>query len=396
VGVISDGVDHRAAAQATGDLPPDLTVVTYAGSGDEGTAVLEIVHDVAPGAQLGFCGPQTSLEMIQCVTDLAGVFGANVIMDDLVFLADEPFFEDGPVAQAVRNVLPNVVYVSAAGNSAQGHYEANYSPVHGDTVHDFGRAAGKSSDGTMNVLVAPGGSLSVFLQWNDPFGGSGNDYDLYILNEAEDTILAYSNTSQLGSDDPVEAALFQNTGGTTVRVKVVVDKYSGANRFIEMFLYGDCQVEEYNVPEGSIVGHAAVSGVLATAAIAANDPGHDTIEPFSSRGPSTIFFPAAETRPKPDITAIDGVSVTGAGGFPTPFYGTSASASHVTGLAALLKPVFRTAAATVAAIKNGAVDLGSPGFDYTFGAGIISVQDYLGITCPGRAIPGILLPLLGD
>ena len=375
VGVISDGVDSRATAQATGDLPPTISIVTHAGSGDEGTALMEIVHDLAPGVALGFCGPQTSMEMIQCVSGLAGTtFGASIIVDDVAFLG-EPYFEDGPVAQAVRNVLPRVVYVSSAGNFAQGHYERNYQSISylGGNLHDFGGAAGGSSDATMNVLVAPDGFLLVVLQWNDPFGGSENDYDLYILNETENQILAASTELQQGTDDPIEAVLFQNIGVNPVRVKVAVNKFSGADRFVEMILYGNSQVEEYNLAEGSIIGHAAVSGVLATAAIAANDPGNDDIEFFSSRGPSRIFFPTQETRQKPDITAIDGVSVTGAGGFPTPFYGTSASAPHVAGIAALLReayPTCATAADIVGYLRKTADDLGTTGTDSTFGAGL--------------------------
>ena len=49
VGVISDGVTHEAASQSTGDLPTSITVdASLPGSGDEGTAMLEIVHDLAP------------------------------------------------------------------------------------------------------------------------------------------------------------------------------------------------------------------------------------------------------------------------------------------------------------------------------------------------------------
>jgi hypothetical protein len=62
VGVISDGIDHMADAQLSGDLP-NVTVPSGGcrrGSGDEGTALLEIVHDVAPGAQLLFAGPRTA------------------------------------------------------------------------------------------------------------------------------------------------------------------------------------------------------------------------------------------------------------------------------------------------------------------------------------------------
>ena len=105
IGVISDGADNRAAAQRTNDLPA-ITIQTFAGSGDEGTAMLEIVHDLAPGARLGFCGlpSLTTLEMIQCVNDLAGIFGADIIVDDIGFFG-EPYFEDGPVALAVADAV---------------------------------------------------------------------------------------------------------------------------------------------------------------------------------------------------------------------------------------------------------------------------------------------------
>src|SRR5262249_52753088 len=48
VGVISDGIDHVADAQRSGDLA-NVTVPSggcHQGSGDEGTALLEIVHDI--------------------------------------------------------------------------------------------------------------------------------------------------------------------------------------------------------------------------------------------------------------------------------------------------------------------------------------------------------------
>ena len=53
IGVLSDGVNSLAASQATGDLPATVTVLAgQAGSGDEGTAMLQLVYDTAPGAQL--------------------------------------------------------------------------------------------------------------------------------------------------------------------------------------------------------------------------------------------------------------------------------------------------------------------------------------------------------
>ena len=54
IGVLSDGVSSLAQAQASGDLGPVTVLPGQAGVGDEGTAMLELIHDVAPGAELYF------------------------------------------------------------------------------------------------------------------------------------------------------------------------------------------------------------------------------------------------------------------------------------------------------------------------------------------------------
>jgi subtilisin family serine protease len=401
VGVISDGVDNLSSAQTTGDLPAAITIQSYAGSGDEGTAMLEIIHDLAPGAELGFCGPNTSLEMINCVNDLADPtkFGADIVVDDLSFYF-QPYFEDGPLAQAVAGVLSNVIYASAAGNSAQKHYQGNFigTIVHlSYPEHDFGLAAGGASDVTINILLYPG-TTWIVLQWNDPFGGSGNDYDLIVTDEAESAPLFVSNDTQDGDDDPIEGLLLINSNPGPVRLKVVVPKFSGTDKLIKLFFFGSVVLEEYSVPGGSIFGHQAVPGVLASGAIDASDPGHDTVEPFSSRGPVEIFFPTRETRQKPDVAAIDGVSVTGAGGFSSPFFGTSAAAPHVAGIAALLKQLCSSPKRIGTALKTSAVDLGVTGQDNIYGAGLIDASaaaSVLELICQ-KAIPGIPLLLLDD
>jgi hypothetical protein len=93
---------------------------------------------------------------------------------------------------------------------------------------------------------------------------------------------------------------------------------------------------------GSPVGVVAVGAICSASGAAAGrfssgppdesclDTSNSTIEFFSSRGPTL------DGRVKPDISAIDGVSITGSGGFGTPFFGTSAAAPHMGGLAALL------------------------------------------------------------
>ena len=99
VGVISDGVDAWTSARATGDLPTSIqTNVNLRGEGHDGTAMMEIVHDMAPDARLAFAGPNTSVEMARAILWLANdAFdgeGADVVVDDLAFLL-QPYFEDG-------------------------------------------------------------------------------------------------------------------------------------------------------------------------------------------------------------------------------------------------------------------------------------------------------------
>ena len=389
VGVISDGANNWTTASSMGDLPVSITVYgtctprPFNGSVcdpgitcNEGTAMLEIIHDIAPGAQLAFASANTSLEFAQRVNDLVNSFGAEVVVDDLAFYG-EPYFSDGLDAQAVIAKTDQAIYISAAGNNASGHYEVNYLPDYseGADLHNFGQAAGVSTDLSMNVLIDPGEFVLPILQWNDQFGISANDYDLILLNEAETDLLCPtcgSAMEQSGTQDPIEGICYFNNTNYPVRGKIFIHRFSGITKRLEMFILGG-QVEEYNTPDGSVFGHSGVPGALAIGAIDASDPGNDTIEPFSSHGPSRIDFPSVQNRPKPDLVAIDGVSVTGTGGFPPVFFGTSAAAPHAAGVAALLKQgaPAATPAMIRTALKSSAVDLGISGRDSIFGSGRI-------------------------
>jgi subtilisin family serine protease len=370
VGVISGGVEGLAFSQQSGDLP-DVAVVQAEVGDAEGTAMLEIVHDMAPNAALGFCGTPsgTSLDFIFCVYALRENFGADIIVDDIGFNS-EPYFEDGNVAVAVKSAVDSgVFYTSAAGNDADKHYEANYLDFSG--FHNFGGRAGTLDDIDVDFLIPPMETLSVWLQWNEHFGGSCSDYDLALFDEFFN-ILDSSLTIQNCDDDPLEFISYTNPYiSSSATVHLVVEKYSGANRKLEMFY--TLPPAEYAIHQGNVFGHKAIPGVMSVGAINANDPGHDTIETYSSRGPSEIYYPSHQLREKPDITAIDGVAVTGAGGFPTPFNGTSAAAPHVAGIAALLISVNPTATTVEIsqAIKSTAIDLGNAGQDRTFGYGLI-------------------------
>ena len=237
VGVISDGIDHIAQSVVTGNVPAGTGVPggfgCAAGSGDEGTAMLEIVHDLAPGATLLFSeGLSDKLSFVDSLTCLRNA-GAQVIVDDVGFF-DEPFFEDGMVAQAVRTaVLAGVSYHSAAGNEAQIHYGAAFQGAtdasSGDLYHDF--AASGAADTFDRMEIAPGRTLDCVLQWNDPWGRSANDYDLELwdLDQNPAKLLEASTNVQSGAQDPLEEITpLRNPGGTPIHVGVRIKRGSAS------------------------------------------------------------------------------------------------------------------------------------------------------------------------
>ncbi len=393
VGVISDGADSWRSASASGDLPGSLLInPNVSRSGDEGTALLEIVHDLAPDAELAFSGATSSLVMAEAILWLAnnafGGEGVDIIVDDLN--VKDAFFEDGPVAQAAQDAVDGgVVFVSAAGNDARRHYEADFVDA-GDGFHAFDG----DSDTSLRVFGASAGAI---LQWNDPFGASGNDYDMYMCPPGlrpdkfnlQNRICNASDRTQDGDDDPVEGVYLLDRSGFT---DIYIRKFSGDDRRLELFLeYQFGTIQEHGVPEGGIIAQPAAAGVLAVGAISAADPGHDDAKSFSDRGPSIFIDPddneKTVSRNKPDVMGIDSVLITGAGGFGFPlsedrgsrFPGTSAAAPHVAGIAALVMEAQRladpdmtkkeVADAVAQTIRDSAFDLGDPGYDGTFGYG---------------------------
>lgn len=410
VGVISDGANNWQASQASGDLPSGG--ITLFGSCtrraanpsqcvsertcNEGTAMAEIIHDLAPEAELAVGSADTSLEFMQKIDQLVNDFQANIIVDDLGYYA-EPYFEDGELADAVAEVSTQVLFVSSAGNSADSHYEKNYVKTANYYYHDFGISEGAASNIYQGILVPPEDYIWVIMQWNDPFSSPSNDYDLYLVDEYNDVIAGSTDDQTFDGSSPIEGFCYYNPT-TEEQVKwLVVDKYNGIPRRLEIFTLGAWDTR-YNHPSGSIIGHSAVSKVVTVGAINADDEGHDTVAYYSSRGPSRIDYPFLENRNKPDLIGIDGVKITGAGGFGSPFYGTSASAPHVAGIAAQLMSIAPTVRADQVrqALIDGAKDLGSPGFDYTYGYGLVDALRAKELLNYGSSIVPFLLLLLDD
>jgi len=225
VGVLSDSVDHLATLQAAGDLPPNcpagppcVTVISGQ-SGipgtSEGTAMMEIVNSLAPGSNLAFAtGFAGQAQMASNILALQAA-GAQVIVDDVTY-ATEPVFQDGIIAQAVNTVVGNgVVYLSSAANNGNqrngtsGTWEGDYSatalpaPLGGSGASALNFGAGNNTDAITKVDSTKGGTI--VLEWSDPFGASGNDYDLYVLDPTGTSVVLFSNNVQNGTQDPVES-----------------------------------------------------------------------------------------------------------------------------------------------------------------------------------------------
>jgi subtilase family protein len=441
IGVLSDGATSRALSQASGDLPPNcgtppcLTVLAgQAGAGDEGTAMMEIIHDMAPGASLYFATANNGITSFAANIRALRTAGCSIIVDDVFYFVESPFqdgqasavvstSQGGVVTQAVNDVVADgALYFSSAGNEGNldlgtsGTFEGDFvpqaaaAPLPGGNVHNFGSGNG------FDTITSPGVQV-VGLFWADPLGGSNNDYDLYLLNSTGASLLGASTNIQNGTQDPVE--LIGSANVVNNNRLVVFQNTGAANRFFHLVLFrGRLSV----ATSGETHGHSAASGAYTVAATpAATSAGTPTpdgpfpdpftsanlIEYFSSDGPRHIFFNADSTAitpgdfsatggsllNKPDITASDGVSVTGVGGFGSPFFGTSAAAPSAAALAALVltaEPTI-TPAEVRTALTGTALDIMGAGLDRNSGSGIVMAMDAVG----SLGITGYANPALG-
>lgn len=422
IGVLSDGVSSLAARQASGDLPANVTVVVPGPAGtEEGTAMLEIVHDIAPGAQLFFATAtgSGSAAFANNIRTLRNVHGCDIIVDDWTYFAETPFQEGqaanvisptngGVVIQAVNDVTASgAIYFSSAGNSGNkndgtaGAWEGDFvnggaagAPLPaGLEVHDFGGTLFNTVTATTTSAGA-----STFFKWSDPLGASSNDYDIYVLNAAGTAVVASGTNIQNGTQDPMEFVA-QPAAGTRL---VVVRKVGAQGRFLHINTNrGRLAVSTSGVVHGHNSGRntQTTAASPAAAAFPSSFASNHVVETFSSDGPRRIFYNAdstpitpgnvsstgGELLAKPDMTAADGVTTT-TPGFLT-FFGTSAAAPHAAAIAALIKSEnpSLTASQITTAMKSSAIDIEGPGWDRDSGAGIVMplrAMNELGVSGP--------------
>ena len=404
IGVLSTGVQTLAERQASGDLPGRVTVLPgQAGSGAEGTAVLEIVHDLAPGAELYFATGSSGQARFAANIEALCDAGANVIVDDIGYLS-EAVFQDDLVAQGVNAAVADGCYFfSAAGNEGnlndgtsgvwEGDYDAGTAlTLNGENVgvrHEFESGVEENTLASRSFRLGGYWVGDIVLQWADPWGASGNDYDLFLV-DAEGNVIESSTDTQDGSQDPIESIdtlIFRNDD-----FRLVVVKASGSDRYLRLQVF-DGQLEIATA--GNTYGHAAAEKAFGIGQVNVRTAGGtggifngtESVLRSSSDGPRRIFF-------EPDGTAITAGNFTSTGGkllnkpdlaaascvtTATPgfsrFCGTSAAAPHAAAIAALVLegaggPGNVTQAQLRTAMASMALDIEATGADRDSGAGI--------------------------
>ena len=172
--------------------------------------MMEIVYDLAPGAQLFFAfadgGPGV---FAQNILNLRSA-GCDIIVDDVGYFNESPF-QDGPIAQAVNTVAgEGGLYFSRRNGSERhntsGTWEGNFSDGGSVTPPVDAKGGVFHSFGANNYDVINQIGFAAVLFWSDPLGASTNDYDLFILDTNGANIVSSSTTVQNGTQDPYEIA----------------------------------------------------------------------------------------------------------------------------------------------------------------------------------------------
>jgi subtilisin family serine protease len=373
--------------QASGDLPTNLTTrdfcladggLTNGHDGGHGTAVAEIVYEMAPGAQLYLVCATTLSDMvdavqymttqgIQIVNHSRGIFNTSRA-DGAYKATDSPALPESLITTAAAN---NILWVNSSGNSATSHWSGAWADTDNDGVLNFA-----GTDEGNNVVIGAGGSVTISLKWDD-WTATPRDYDLYLSRISDGQVVAFSARDQ-GSPNsalPTEEITYTNQGASNVEYFLSIVRYNAASpapRF-DLFVEGFAGAFQYNNPDGSLTDFAVSPRAEVVGAACWSAP--TTIESYSSRGPTI------DGRIKPDITGHDSESSATYGaastcGGASGFAGTSAASPEVAAAAALLRdtnPSLTTPAALMDALKTKVTDAGAAGADSTFGSGVLTL-----------------------
>jgi subtilisin family serine protease len=382
VGII-DGFDGTLwnNAVAAGELPTpagtfcqvngaSCDIWTVSAGQQHGQAVAEVVHEMAPGAQLYLATVNTVTDL-QAAVNYFTAQGVDIISRSLTARYDGPGNGTGPIATVINNAVANgIVWFNSAGNTAS-------------DGSDFGSYwRGPWADANLNGWLdfAPGDELMGFgcaflngVRWSDFGAANPTDYDVCVFdNPGDATPLGCSVNDQTAGAPPLELELPCNSGGTGVDYLGVYlyDPGSGTAGDVLEFMTNGGGLEYWQNPY-SASGPASDTASPGALSLGAVDPPLGTaIGYYSSRGPTNDALYGGTARIKPDISAAAGMLSYTYGTFP----GTSASTPTTAGAAALI--IEAGVATTPSQVKtyllnNAVVDRGAAGPDNDFGAGEI-------------------------
>jgi hypothetical protein len=354
VGVLSDSFNDLGGAtadEADGALPPasDIQVLKDLSSGgsDEGRAMMQIVHDIAPGASLAFYTADNSeQDFANGILALAAA-GCKIICDDTGY-EDEPFFQNGVIAQAIQTVeSEGVCYLTAAGNDASVAYQAAWMPISGTydgrTLTDAESFA-SSLVQTITVTASQSEPVPLLLEWNQAYGEATSDLEILVFHNGT----LYGTATNQTSGEPTNSWVeFNLTASGTYQV--AIENLSGPNPgLIKEIADGDGEpVTISGANAGTVYGHSMTPGAITVGAVnAADTPAFGvtpaTSENFSSSGLGTELLFANNGTPLSSPDMLSPVAVSGVDNIHTTvsglsdFDGTSAATASVAGVAALI------------------------------------------------------------
>ena len=295
---------------------------------DHGTAVAEAAHDMAPGASFYLAKTETKGDLHDAVQWMIGQ-GVRVINMSLAFVWDGPGDGTSPESDSPLKAIDAAIAGGALVSVSSGNYgESSWYGPWQDPDLDYYLHFLPDYEATCSNLAA-GQTMTVQLRWQDTWGGATRDLDLELWHWATNTTMANGNSVQGGwaGDVPYELATFVAPLDGTYCASV--KWYSGSMpAWVQLQTRQNSVKLDIHTQAGSVSNPAETANSGALAVGASNWQTTATIETFSGSGPTP------DGRIKPDIVGVDGADsyTYGSNGFP----GTSQSAPHVAGLAAIL------------------------------------------------------------
>jgi len=358
------------------NLPANLE-----GGTDHGTAVAEIVYDMAPQATL--CLMRISDELdLQNAEIFAKSKSADIINHSVAWFNTNFYDGTGAVANIAADARDNgILWVNAGGNEADSYYSGHWQGPFTDNDHDgyldFGVGSdpidGDSTDECNGLYADAGETIEIYLTW-DAWPNDAEDYDLYLYGPSGSVVASSTNT-QSGTQPPTEDIYYYVSSAGTYCFAIKATNAPGRPD-LEAYIFKDNQStgvnQEYHQAVSSIPAPGNSAKVLTVGAIDQADWTTGPQESFSSQGPTNASKNNPVSITKPDLMGPDGVSNYT---YSSGFYGTSASSPHVAGAAALLlsEDPSRTADDLQAKLESDAIDMGASGKDNIYGSGRLNL-----------------------